>query len=476
MDTSLPSPRFQSLSSTSVAMPFFNTTESHLFLAENNIPFLIEYDVASKLYKKLFHLHKKMANEDIYYLEHFQSEGKHPLDILYCGSNNKSPRIFIIDKEIVLGKGTQGVVHLGQELFKNKHSKNNSMVAVKVCKVNTVHKKEDFKNEIKILSLQGRFHGSFYDKKGMMGYMIQDLCHGKSFFDWCYKEVEYDKKTQQSIYERIPTTDLLKKRFVTAILKAYHELHQNYGILHRDIKPENIMISITDQDQIVVKIIDFSTSCLMQNSEKNFSGTPGYMPPETINEYANRPFASLQTEYWSIGVMCAAWLSENNYLNYLNKKMASAQTKTGFIPDCLQKDLYKALPDIFKKNDLSLPLLSKRNQSSTGSSSYSSSSSALLWEEYLNQCIFCLVQENVHLRPGYLDITKMLENLSLYEKNDKNLEDNLDLNLIEKINNIMISQKNKKNEASIIEIEDCDSDKDLEENKEKYKKNFISKK
>lgn len=474
MDLHIKPTRYQPLSS--VSSPQINTNSfSHLLSEESNlgtnetdIPLLMDYKSGAKLYKRLVHFNKKMLNQDFYYPEHLQIDNQNSLDILYCGQNNQIPRIFIINKKNVLGQGSQGIVYLAQEIFKDKNRQDNAMVAIKVFKINISQRKQDFNNEVKLLSLQNRCHGSMRDSKNSMGYLIQDFCYGKSFFDWCYKKIGYNEKINQNIYERIPMSFLLKKRFINAILQAYHELHQKYGILHRDIKPDNIMISVTPQGQIIVKIIDFATSCLMQEADKNFSGTPGYLPPEALNDYSNRPYTNMQTEYWSIGVMCGALLSENNYLEYLHKKMAFAQEHTGFIPNCEQKDLYKSLPDVFnKKKEPNLPLL-RRNQHSTSSSS-SSPFPTLSWDDYLFQCIFWLTRENVNLRPGPQEVTRVIENLLQYEKNDNLQNENIDPVLIE---NICIEPNKKEIEMEIIDSEEPT----LDEKKKSVSNQFKTKK
>lgn len=463
MDFSTKSARFQPLSSMSSPNIITNSyspliEEPNLTANQTTIPFIIDNKSGTKLYKKLVHFNKKLLNQDFYYPEYFHIDDQNALDILYCGKNNQPPRIFIINKQMVLGQGSQGIVYLAQELFKEKNCIANAMVAVKVSKLNLSQRRQDFENEVKLLSLQERCRGTMYDSKNLIGYLVQDYCYGKPFLDWCYKKVGYNEKLKQTIYERAPMSFLLKKRLVNAILQAYHALHQQYGILHRDIKPENLIIHINPNDEITVKIIDFATSCLMQHTDKNFSGTPGYQPPEALNDYSNRPFTNMQTEYWSIGVMCAALLSENNYLDYLFQKMAFAQEHSGFIPDCEQSDLYKALPDVFNKNkEPNLPLL-RRNQHSTSSSS-SSPLSTLSWDDYLFQCIYWLTRENVNLRPGSYEITRILENLFQYEKNDKLQHENIDPILIEKLC-LKSSNKPKENgeRNRILDMEIIDSE------------------
>lgn len=489
--------RFQALVSSASqlpSIPFLNIKSSGSIPRSNaksisNINdslLLIDPKLGANLYGKLFNLHKKTLNEDFYFQGHYQQENQVPLDILYCGKDNLFPRIFVINQNIILGQGSQGIVYLGQEIFNDKNVKDNLLVAVKVLKVNSPQRKEDCSNEMKLLSLQNRCRGYYYDNKKSLGYIIQDYCYGKSFFDWCYKKTTFNQQTQQYIYERIKMNPLQKKRFVTAILQAYHDLHQKYGILHRDIKPENIMIEVTNSDQIIVTIIDFATACLMQNTDKNFSGTPGYLPPETTCDISQRPYASMQTEYWSIAVMCAALLSEKNYLNFLNKKMATAQRKSGFIPDSTQKDLYKALPDIFNKKEPNVRLLRRNQNSTSSSSSYSSPSPTILWEDYLNQSLCWLAHPNVNLRPNYQDITRILGNLKLYEKNGLSLDIYEESILSERISSMFISQINEEdkreskltNQKNVIKMEEAGStsSSEADEHDIKIKNNAMKKK
>lgn len=509
MDTPSSSPsipkRFHALVSSASQLPNISflstrssgsTSQSKSVSSENDSLLLIDPRLGNNLYIKLFNFHKKMPNEDFYFQEYLQQDDQNSFDVLYCGKDNLTPKIFVINKKIILGQGAQGIVYLAQEIFKDKNT-NDSLAAIKFLPIGSAQRKQDFHHEKKLLSLQNRCRGSYYDKKQLIGCIVQDYCYGKNFFDWCYKKRGMTEQNQRNIYGRTKVNSLLKKRFVTAILQAYHDLHQTYGIFHRDIKPENIMIEITDSDEIIVKIIDFATSCLMQHSDKNFSGTLGYLPPETTYDMTNRPYTSLQTEYWSIGVICAAWLSEKNYLNYLNTKMATAQRKTGFIPDCKQKDLFKALPDIFSTKEPNVRLLRRNQNSTSSSSSYSCPSPTLSWTDYLNQCLCWLAHPNVNLRPCHQDITRILENLRLYEKNEYLLDTYAESILSERISNIIISpaKEEKKIEIDIkietgkekrelkpmielIEIEDAgsSSSREVELHERKSKKHYHAKK
>lgn len=404
--------------------------QKHIFRSEIDLPLLIPHKLGSKLYKKLILLNKN--KESMYYSKDSFEELNNQLELLYCAKKNEPPSIIVFDSRFSLGRGTQGFVCLGQQIYKDKNIKNGVMVAVKISKLSTDRNSKDFNNEKTILSKQNRFRGGFIEKKpfNKVGYLVQEFCYGRTFFDWCYQKTAYNKKTKQYVYERNLFDSLFKKQVVNAIITSYHELHHKYGILHRDIKPENIMINITPENIVTATIIDFSTSCLIQDSDKTFSGTPGYAPEETLKPMPERPFYSLQTEYWSIGTICAAWISQFNYLSYLDKKMLVAKQQESFIPQYSQLDLYKALPDIFNMNvSKSLPGLQKRSVSSSSSYSYASMS----WDEFLLESIRWLARENVNLRPAPFEVTKMLEHLSLYEKYDKLDSENIDPILIEKM-------------------------------------------
>ncbi len=61
------------------------------------------------------------------------------------------------------------------------------------------------------------------------------------------------------------------------IIKALAYIHSN-KIVHRDIKAENVLIR-KDNNNYIVKIIDWGLGTLIQGSLKRKCGTPEYCAP-----------------------------------------------------------------------------------------------------------------------------------------------------------------------------------------------------
>lgn len=76
---------------------------------------------------------------------------------------------------------------------------------------------------------------------------------------------------------------LLKKAFFQ-VMDAVEACHAA-GIAHRDVKPDNILVS---PDGAQVWLTDFGTATHREGS-KDFAGTPGYRPPESLSLRTNDP-------------------------------------------------------------------------------------------------------------------------------------------------------------------------------------------
>lgn len=90
---------------------------------------------------------------------------------------------------------------------------------------------------------------------------------------------------------------------IKQLLEGFSEI-QNYNIIHRDIKLDNIMVSLVDQDNPQIKIIDFGLS-VYQNNLNEFihnepTGAYGYMSPEMLSGH----FYNANCDTWSLGVVC----------------------------------------------------------------------------------------------------------------------------------------------------------------------------
>ena len=68
----------------------------------------------------------------------------------------------------------------------------------------------------------------------------------------------------------------------TQVLKSLHEAHRA-GLVHRDLKPANIMLAQMDDDEPVVKVLDFGVARTADSTVtqgRKALGTPAYMSPE----------------------------------------------------------------------------------------------------------------------------------------------------------------------------------------------------
>ena len=81
-------------------------------------------------------------------------------------------------------------------------------------------------------------------------------------------------------------------------------LHK-FGIVHRDLKPDNIMVAEkninSNEENIIIKIMDFGFSKIVSKQEKLIEGlgTLYYASPELIQ---NSPY-NIEIDIWSIGVI-----------------------------------------------------------------------------------------------------------------------------------------------------------------------------
>lgn len=90
------------------------------------------------------------------------------------------------------------------------------------------------------------------------------------------------------------------------------------GIIHRDLKPENILLSSKQEGVFEIKIADFgfaipfdSTDGALNPLAQILCGTPGYIPPEALQ---NRGF-NMKSDLFSVGSILYSVLSLKNLFN-----------------------------------------------------------------------------------------------------------------------------------------------------------------
>ena len=84
----------------------------------------------------------------------------------------------------------------------------------------------------------------------------------------------------------------------------------NHNVCHRDIKPGNIMVSLEQEDEAVVKIIDFGVSKEVVRKDghtekmNTATGSPGYMAPEILAREGTLSTANYNTsvDVFALGI------------------------------------------------------------------------------------------------------------------------------------------------------------------------------
>ncbi|GIX61217.1 serine/threonine protein kinase [Babesia caballi] len=103
------------------------------------------------------------------------------------------------------------------------------------------------------------------------------------------------------------------RQIATDILRSLNYMH-SLGIINCDLKPENIVLN-NGSDSPVVKLIDFGSSCYIQESLSSYVQSRSYRAPEVI---LGLPYDT-QIDLWSLGcVLCEIYMqrilfpSDNN--------------------------------------------------------------------------------------------------------------------------------------------------------------------
>jgi serine/threonine protein kinase len=83
------------------------------------------------------------------------------------------------------------------------------------------------------------------------------------------------------------------------------------GVVHRDLKPENVFLTRDEEDELVVKVLDFGIAKLLQGTSNTTvaGGTPTYMAPEQTKK-GNLTSA---VDIWAFGLIAFRALSGRQF-------------------------------------------------------------------------------------------------------------------------------------------------------------------
>lgn len=130
-----------------------------------------------------------------------------------------------------------------------------------------------------------------YGIEGETPYLVMELLRGESLDD------RLNRKGRISIDVLAPILQQMARG-----LRKAHEA----GIVHRDLKPGNVFLARDDDDEEVVKILDFGiakeidVSLDEHTKTSELMGSPHYMSPEQLRSSKK---TDVRSDLWSVGVM-----------------------------------------------------------------------------------------------------------------------------------------------------------------------------
>nr|XP_020461020.1 myosin light chain kinase, smooth muscle-like [Monopterus albus] len=186
-----------------------------------------------------------------------------------------------------------GVGRFGK-VFRLSHKETGHVCAGKFYQARTAKEKSAARKEIELMNFL--HHPKLvqclaaYDTRSEIVMIMEHIAGGELF--------------QRIVDENFEHTEPTSARYMQQILEGMQYVHKQ-NIVHLDLKPENIICVDTTGTQI--KIIDFGLASKLDEGKPLLvmHGTPEFVAPEVINYEA----VGLETDVWSIGVICFILLS-----------------------------------------------------------------------------------------------------------------------------------------------------------------------
>lgn len=186
-----------------------------------------------------------------------------------------------------------GVGKFGQ-VFRLSHKETGQVCAGKFYRARTSKEREAARKEIELMNCL--HHPKLvqclaaYETRPEMVMVMEYIAGGELF--------------ERIVDDNFEHTEPTSARYMQQILEGMQYVHKQ-NIVHLDLKPENIVCVDTTGTQI--KIIDFGLASKLEEGKPLMvmHGTPEFVAPEVINFEP----VSLETDMWSIGVICFILLS-----------------------------------------------------------------------------------------------------------------------------------------------------------------------
>ena len=183
----------------------------------------------------------------------------------------------------ILGEGAGGKVYLGEN--------SNGKYAIKRITKEKVKNIDALIKEVKCSKLHHeniiKYYEVYEDLKTIS--FVMELGDG-DLFDFIINTPEH--KLPIDLYIEL----------TLQILNVIKYLHYDLGIIHRDLKPENFMIIIGENNNPIIKLIDFGLATNIPEDGKllyDNNGTIDYSAPEVINYCGYNE----KMDIWAIGII-----------------------------------------------------------------------------------------------------------------------------------------------------------------------------
>ncbi|XP_041830846.1 myosin light chain kinase, smooth muscle-like isoform X2 [Melanotaenia boesemani] len=180
------------------------------------------------------------------------------------------------------------------EVFRLIHKERGQVCAGKFYRARTSKDKLAARKEIQLMN---KLHHpkivqclAAYDTRSEMVMVMEYIAGGELF--------------ERIVDDNFEHTEPTSARYMQQILQGMQYVHKQ-NIIHLDLKPENIVC--VDTTGTLIKIIDFGLASELEEGKPLMvmHGTPEFVAPEVINYEP----VGLETDMWSIGVICFILLS-----------------------------------------------------------------------------------------------------------------------------------------------------------------------
>ena len=196
------------------------------------------------------------------------------------------PSLLSINK--IIGKGGQAVVYNGFY--------NNTEVVIKKFEKQDINLKEIMAYSKLKHDAMVKFHGYYHDEDESVN-LVLDYFEGVNLGD----------AIPGNIFNNNQKFEIIKK--ITDFLIYLRENHA----IHRDIKPQNIKVKLINDNEILVKVLDFGIATISEKTIHEVTGdlyTLSYAPPEIFEiDFLEKMQISYKYDIWSFGLVISYLIS-----------------------------------------------------------------------------------------------------------------------------------------------------------------------